>query len=416
MALTLGDYIYKRLIPSHVGDVAMNVVDMEILHAQVISPDASTPHLIRAKAECQLSGSSAVTEITWYHTKGTEKDATDEAFASCKVLYEDPKEWQREWSRVAHLVRSRVDELDRLAAEGRDGTNRLSRNMAYTLFRNVVDYADSYRGMQSVVLRDFEAVSDVALGDDSKIDEGGVWHSPPHCIDSVFHIGGLVLNGSDASNTRDFFYVTPGWGSCRMLRRFRANDTFRSYVRMSPMDDGADPALKNMFAGDVYAMQDGQIVAMLGTMKFRRVPRVLMSSLFTPAASAGGPVHVGKVRAPVTAPVREVKPEVAPVLPPVKPKSVSVEVPQTEAAAVTDAAPASNGVVDACMQLICRETGLTADQLRDEATFVQLGVDSLMSLVLSEKLRGELGLDIKSSLFLECPDIKALKEWLSQYC
>jgi asperthecin polyketide synthase len=47
---------------------------------------------------------------------------------------------------------------------------------------------------------------------------------------------------------------------------------------------------------------------------------------------------------------------------------------------------------------------------------VQLGVDSLMSLVLSEKFRAELGLEIKSSLFLECPTIGEMTGWLEQYC
>lgn len=44
-----------------------------------------------------------------------------------------------------------------------------------------------------------------------------------------------------------------------------------------------------------------------------------------------------------------------------------------------------------------------------------MGIDSLMSLVLSEKFKTELQLEVKSSLFLECPNIGALKEWLNEY-
>lgn len=55
-------------------------------------------------------------------------------------------------------------------------------------------------------------------------------------------------------------------------------------------------------------------------------------------------------------------------------------------------------------------------QLRDDVSFVELGVDSLMSLVLSEKFRSELGLEVKSSVFLECPSVVELKNWLSQHC
>jgi len=91
----------------------------------------------------------------------------------------------------------------------------------------------------------------------------------------------------------------------------------------------------------------------------------------------------------------------------------------TKPAAVEAATPAideANSVIADCLRLIARETGLEADDLTDDASFVELGVDSLKSLVLSEKFRTELQLEVKSSLFLECPSIRDLKGWLEQYC
>ncbi|KAL9040654.1 MAG: hypothetical protein Q9214_004397, partial [Letrouitia sp. 1 TL-2023] len=76
----------------------------------------------------------------------------------------------------------------------------------------------------------------------------------------------------------------------------------------------------------------------------------------------------------------------------------------------------SSPVVNDCLRLIARETGLELGELGDNITFVEIGVDSLMSLVLSEKFRNELQLEVKSSLFIECPSIGELKEWLEQYC
>jgi asperthecin polyketide synthase len=73
-------------------------------------------------------------------------------------------------------------------------------------------------------------------------------------------------------------------------------------------------------------------------------------------------------------------------------------------------------VIDDCLKLIAREAGLEPDQLTDDASFVELGVDSLMSLVLSEKFRTELQLEVKSSLFLEYTRIGELRGWLEQYC
>lgn len=50
------------------------------------------------------------------------------------------------------------------------------------------------------------------------------------------------------------------------------------------------------------------------------------------------------------------------------------------------------------------------EALHDEASFIELGVDSLMSLVLFEKFKSELQLDVKSELFFECPNLGALTE------
>jgi asperthecin polyketide synthase len=76
--------------------------------------------------------------------------------------------------------------------------------------------------------------------------------------------------------------------------------------------------------------------------------------------------------------------------------------------------PSDSPIVTDCLKIIARETGLDPNELTDSASFVELGVDSLMSLVLSEKFKMELNLDVKSSVFIECPNIGELKGWLDQ--
>lgn len=49
------------------------------------------------------------------------------------------------------------------------------------------------------------------------------------------------------------------------------------------------------------------------------------------------------------------------------------------------------------------------------ATFVEVGVRSLMSLVIAEKLREQLGIAVSGSLFLECPTVGDLRAWLLEY-
>ena len=421
MALTVSEYLYKRLVPN-TKQVYMNVTNMNVTHAQIAQKDTSRAQLIQIEAEIDLD--MGATAIHWYTLSETGV-RSEEFFASTTVLYEEPAAWQTEWRRATHLLNDRIEALSKMAADGT--ANKLSKGMAYTLFKNVVDYTDRYRGMQSVVLNEHEAFADITLSSDKH----GTWHTPPHWIDSVFHLGGFVMNGSDASNAKEFFYITPGWSDFRVLRPFEPSAKYRSYVRMFPSED--EP---NMFAGDLYAMQGGMVVGMLGQIKFRRVPRVLMERLFLAPDAPKSAADQKRTQLPAAS----TRPAAAPASRKTVAAKAAAVVPKTKEATTAAPAPAArapepskpaavvesttstttladeNPVIADCVRLIARETGLEVEVFTDEASFLELGIDSLMSLVLSEKFRSELRIEVQSSIFLECPSVKELKEFLEQYC
>ncbi|KAI4246107.1 MAG: hypothetical protein L6R40_002059 [Gallowayella cf. fulva] len=437
ITLTLGEYLYKRMVPK-TKEVHMNVTDMEVLHAQVAQKVTSSPQLLQMEAELDLDDQAMT--VCWYNIM-PDNSRAPESFASTTVFFEDPTTWQTEWERVTHLVKGRIDSLSQMAADGK--ASKLSKSMAYTLFKNVVDYADKYRGMESVVINDYEAFADITLVPERH----GTWNTPPHWIDSVSHLAGLIMNGSDASNTKDYFYVTPGCDTFRLSKSLEPGASYRSYVHMFPTKE------QNMYAGDLYIFQDDVIIGMVGQIKFRRVPRLLMDQFFSapdmaskgakahaapapkPAAAAptpapAAPATNGSKRtkgakpaalAPVaTSPAEDSssgsessQPSTAPTTPELlpQPESKATTKPSGEVAAVSESA-----IVNDCINLIARETGLPLSELADSATFVEIGVDSLMSLVLSEKFRNELQVEVKSSLFLECPTVGELRGWLEMSC
>ncbi|ORY60945.1 beta-ketoacyl synthase domain-containing protein [Pseudomassariella vexata] len=434
MALTVGEYLYKRMVPAATGTVPMNICDMLVEHAQVVMSNREGAQLLQVEAEMDLE--DLTTAVRWYNVDGM-GNRSQEPYATATVRYEDPDEWAAEFSRVSWLVDSRVEALTALVPGG--SASRLGRGLAYTLFENVVSYSDKYRGMHSVVIHELEAYADVILAPERH----GTWHTPPHWIDSLFHVGGFVMNGSEASNTKDYFYVTNGWSSCRMAKSAVAGGSYRSYVRMAPASEA------NMFSGDVYVLQDGAVVGMMGGMRFRRVNRILMDRFFSPpdVAAAGG-VAAEAATSSAHAPTTPVKPQKA-MLPKPKPKPVasqrasSAKAKRTTAQATrpsveqvgeeaedeeedkeAEAAPAGNGdsnvgemaggIVRDALKLIAKETGLDLSDLTDEAPFVELGIDSLTSLVLAEKFKQELSIEVKGSLFLECLNVGDLKGWIEQ--
>ena len=65
------------------------------------------------------------------------------------------------------------------------------------------------------------------------------------------------------------------------------------------------------------------------------------------------------------------------------------------------------------LQIISEESGIATEELTDETAFMDVGVDSLLSLVIVSRLQDELELDIQHEfLFMECPTVGDLRKFL----
>ncbi|KAH8646188.1 putative polyketide synthase [Xylariales sp. PMI_506] len=424
IALTIGEYVYKKIRPK-TKDIAINISSMEVTQGLVANKNTKVPQYIQVSA---MIGDidTGVARLEWRHAS-TDGQPEDETFATATLYYGRAVDWLSSWVPMAHLVQGRIDELERLAEKG--VANKLSHNMAYLLFAsNLVDYADKYRGMQSVVMHGLEGSAEVTLTNH----KGGVWTIPPYFIDSVGHLAGFIMNVSDAIDTKNNFCVTPGWETCRLARPLVAGGKYRSYVKMIPTIE--DPSV---YLGDVYVLQNGEIIGMIGGIKFRRYPRLLLSRFFSPPDEGGalrassGAAH-GAAPAAKRAPAPAPAPAAASAPASAKPKPVAEapapapavkSEPAAPAATPTPAKPAakaapavdSSSTAAKAMALVAAEAGLDPSELEDDVAFASLGVDSLMSLVIAEKFREQLGVSVSGSLFLEYPTVGDLRAWLVEY-
>ena len=401
----------------------MTVANLEVLKGLIAQKSTKTPQLIQVSAATADIHSGTV-DLKWHnvHSNGT----VDHPFASANIYYGDATEWLTSWVPSAHLVRGRIQTLERLAEEGT--ANKFSRNMAYRLFaNNLVDYNEKYRGMHSIILHEFEAVADIVLS----TEKGGTWTIPPYFIDSVAHLAGFIMNVSDVVDTKTNLCVTPGWRSMRFARPLVAGGKYRSYTKMIPTPE--DPTV---YLGDVYILQDATIIGMVGSIQFRRYPRILINRFFSApdeapklhaaaaATSSSKPAPAHLKPAPKAAVVTEAvtSTKSAPANSTSDLAASSVAVPTVVNAAgplplnpdVTISAE-SNSTAARAIALIANEAALELADLHDEASFASLGVDSLMSLVIAEKFREELGVTVGGSLFLEYPTMGDLRGWLEEY-
>ena len=414
----------------------MNITKLEVLQGLIANNDTSKPQLIHIKALTDLRKSH--TTLKWYSAGDADY------FASATVEYGNNDIWLADWDRIAHLVSSRIESLEQMERDG--SASKLSRNMAYRLFANLVDYSEKYRGIQSVIISGLEAVADVKLAEHSS----GSWTIPPYFIDSVCHLAGLIMNGGDASETREHFYVTPGWDSMRFTCSFVPGGRYRSYVKMRPTQPG-------FWAGDLYILQGDVIVGMVGGIIFRRFPRTLLGRLFSPPDKKKRTTAQPSMDRSVAVPIKtETHPSTEMVV--VQPGESSRSQPRDshhlntppptgssfddnpifftrsasnalttsttgtsiitppQDATIANGSSSDYARVDRALAIIAREAAIDdIAELSDDASFVNLGIDSLLSLVLAERFREELDIILSGAQFLECPTVGDFKAWFKEH-
>ncbi len=78
------------------------------------------------------------------------------------------------------------------------------------------------------------------------------------------------------------------------------------------------------------------------------------------------------------------------------------------------AGTANDEKFQAVLRVVSEESGVALDELTDESNFVDMGIDSLSSMVIGSRMREDLGMDMASefSLFIDCPTVGALRSWL----
>ncbi|OZJ01940.1 hypothetical protein BZG36_05397 [Bifiguratus adelaidae] len=331
--------------------VDMDVCNMEVPRALIADMSGKNPQLIQLTATVDLVKGQA--ELAF--TSGDGKHKTEHA--TCLVEYGDSGAWLSEWQRISYLIKPRLEVLK-----------------------------TAYRGMAEVILdsAELEATAHVAF-QTTKAD--GHFFCSPFWIDSVAHLAGFIVNANDALDSKNQVYVSHGWESMRIAKPLSAEKTYQSYVKMQP-------AGGKMMAGDVYVFEGDEIVAVVGALKFQCIPRSLLDTLLPPA----GATAVSSRK-----------------LPTAQPESRALPTTQADASKTVDTKLAGQSVIGQVLGIIATEVGIDTNELADNIEFADLGVDSLMSLAVSGRIREELKLPIHSNMFLDYPTVGQLKTFLKQY-
>ncbi|KAJ5884708.1 conidial yellow pigment biosynthesis polyketide synthase [Penicillium taxi] len=373
MGITIGEYMYRRMFPgSAEADIPrMNVCKMEVGKTLIFRGAES--QVIKISAEASKSK----------ETIGITISSVEGQHATFSVEFGTSAAWLEEWKRTGYLVDARIRML---RDEEDEDIHTLNRKMAYKLFGSFVEYEKPFQGMKKVYLKpdEFEATADIVLQTYNSEQNFVV---PPYWIDSVGHLSGFVVNCQTAPGSEKNVYVSHGWDSLRLARTLMPGGTYRTYVRMAPVE-----GTPNMVSGDVYCLEGTEVIALYGGVKFMRIPRNVLDQVL-PRPRSGTALAAAPVAAVADAPKKDSRPSFI---------------------AIPTAAPRINvtSLTSKVMAIIAEEVGVDESELADPNGFADLGVDSLMQLSINSRMREDLELDIPSSLFIDNPTVGDLKVWL----
>ncbi|KAL2002415.1 hypothetical protein VTN02DRAFT_6839 [Thermoascus thermophilus] len=380
IALTMTNYMLKKNNMQS-DTTGLEVADMKVEKPLIALPNSGTQLLC---ASASADWSSKVVSIAFYS-----KDAQGRktAHATCQARITADQRWLQDWSRSSYLVSSRVASLHKCVDEGE--AHKMKRGIVYKLFASLVDYDSKYQGMQEVVLdsSELEATAKVSFQAE---DEG--FYFNPCWIDSLGHIAGFIMNGNDNVQSKSQVFINHGWDAMRCATKFTKGKTYQSYNKMQ-LANGT------IYVGDTYILEEGKIVAIFEGVRFQGVPRHVLDYLLPSKPGAAKSVARSNTVVTTADPPAQEKP--APAVDSVA--SSNVKPPRSSAS--------SN--VSKVMAIISEEAGIELAELGPSLAFADYGIDSLLSLTISGRLREELGLSLPSSFYVDYPTVQDLTKFLS---
>ena len=373
----------------------------------IVKPDSVEPQILQITVNADMIKDRATLRFATVNVEGRETTI----HATCTITYEDKKRWLSGWQSNSYLVEGRIESLKHKLETHK--ADQIQRGLAYKLFAALVQYDTKFQGMQEVILdsQNFEATSKVNFQTEDK--DGNFFFSP-FWIDSLAHLSGFILNGSDAIDSKNFVYVSHGWESMRFSKALCRTTEYNSYVKMRP-------APGNVMMGDVYVFEGDAIIGVVGGLKFQRIPRAMLNSLLPPASSAATKPQPSRAIPESNSKPQNTEREVlteSPKSPSRRGrKSAKSTRPNSRSASSLPQISGSSTpkVASQVLTIISQESELPQSELLDPCTFPDLGIDSLLSLQICGKIRETLEINIPNTCFVDYPTVGELKKYLQTF-
>ncbi|KAI4254023.1 MAG: hypothetical protein LQ352_003346 [Teloschistes flavicans] len=408
MALTIGKYLLDRYKP----EMTERLVDVSnMLVEKALIPHSQGPQLLRTSAKVDWANKNAA--CVFYSVNENGKTTMEHAW--CTLKFTDRAQLPKVQGQAADYL-ARIASLRNGIMAG--DSMRYSQTAGYKLIATLAKFHPDYRAIDEVVLdsKTLEAYSTVSFG---QVKKGGTFQCHPAYIDVLSQTAGFIMNGKDSTDLDVEIYVNHGWDSLQIFEELTPDKNYQTYVRM-------EQAEGSVFKGDTVMFDGDRVVAIFKGLALRGVSRNVFSVILA-SADRQKPKQTGKAQtfpASKSAALLSAKPSPPKVEQVLQQPTLSTVTKPTTVAALEKAAmivqnvtksdPAKKDVVSPALAIISEESGIAMTDLTDDCVFADIGVDSLLSMVITSRFREELGLslDLESSMFIDFPTVKGLKDYL----
>ncbi|KAN0063264.1 polyketide beta-ketoacyl-synthase [Thecaphora frezii] len=396
MALEVGHDLDWRTGDASQGKNTYDVRDLTIFNSLSIlndDPESFRDLHIVVETKGSLFQPQGLT-VTFKSRKGEGK-LTDHL--GCTVHRASEADWRTGWKKVQHLVQDRVSSI-------KEASSALGTRTAYRVFEVVVSYSKAYQGMKTVHLQHntFEATT-LAVQDASAPSDGFIVN--PCLMDSLGQITGFISNV--AAEEKGSVFIANSIESMRFTNKFREvaavpGYQFRTYCKMSPVNDFM---VGNML---VLNFEATEVIACMNGVRFRRVPLRVLQIMLPHASKAVPKIHA-------TPPSEPVSPLTTTFAPAVKAQASVRPQPRPQQIVAAALVPATSKLWTSILDTIAGELGVDVDELKSDTSFADMGLDSLMSMVIIGSLRNILPseIDMPNTLFLDHDTPAQLEAWLN---
>ena len=384
MALTAAKYIYERTTPGKPLPT-MEIWNLEITHAVSVSAGKRDSEQVIEVSASWTPGSDRSARISFSSKEGSTVHENGE----CQVRYGRDDSLKKEFAKGMPLMKKRMNAITNSAKTG--AGHRLSSQIVYKLFSSLVLYDEKYRSIQNVYLEDDydDAVATVKLRPSLGT---GSFTCSPYWIDALVHVAGFLLNGNP-EKPQDIAYISTGFESMRVVQNLSEEKLYTSYVSMQATEK------TGIIVGDVYVFDGDTLVAVCAGILFQMMNKAVLHAITGKATPATVPRRPLQTKTEKKETYISLKSDTDGGNTSDSVESSSSIAQNTPSSKTSVEDSKDRDLAECLLALVASETGYDIDEMEDSTLFMDIGVDSLMSIAITSAAKREFDVELPASFF-----------------